>query len=73
MKVQVFSSTTSAQVVSCEYWEILKNNFSEEHLWTATSEGTFYVNKGSSYFLHIKLQTEWDKNVYLSFYILVFL
>ena len=29
---------TLAKVFSCEFCEILKNNFFEEHLWTAASE-----------------------------------
>ena len=32
-----------AQVFSCEYWEIFKDTFFEEHLRTAASEITFLL------------------------------
>ena len=32
--LQFYSKVTPAQVFSCEFWEILKKNFSKEHLWT---------------------------------------
>ena len=28
---------TQTQVFFCEYWEIFKNTYFEEHLWTAVS------------------------------------
>ena len=44
-----FIKETLTQEFSCEYWEILKNNYFEEHLWTAASESFpwmfSYMNK----------------------------
>ena len=33
-----FLKQTFAQVFSCEFYEISKNNFFTEHLWTTVSE-----------------------------------
>ena len=37
-----------AQVISCEFWKISKNNFFTEHLWTTASR----VNAQHVNFLH---------------------
>ena len=41
--------------------KFLWTNFLKEHLWTAASEGSFYVKKRNYNFFHIKIQTEWEK------------
>ena len=35
--LQRYYKETPTQVLSCEIWEILKNIYFEEHLWTTTS------------------------------------
>ena len=46
--LQLYSKETPAQVFSWEYCQIFKNNYFEEHLWTAASESfsfyQFYVS-----------------------------
>ena len=35
---------TLAQVFSCEFWELFKNTFCTEHLWTTTSVDDWFWN-----------------------------
>ena len=39
-----------AQVFSCEFWEIFRNAFFTEHLWTTTSETTTKFSRLNSIF-----------------------
>ena len=36
--LQLYQKETQTQVLSYEYWEIYKNTYFEEYLWTTTSD-----------------------------------
>ena len=53
---QLYQKETPTEVFSCEYCEIFKNTYFEEHLLTADSEGMKLIYGTVSYLLYFLLK-----------------
>ena len=50
MKLQALGTETLAKVFSCEFFEIFKNTFYTEHLWTIASKQGYFTGDSQACF-----------------------